>query len=58
MHREDVKLLAQYTLSLDLCALCAHSGLLTMVDVGCCNCCDTGEFFDPNPCARGEAAAA
>lgn len=58
VHREDVKLLAQYTLSLDLCALCAHRGLLTMVDVGCCNCCDTGEFFDPNPCARGEAAAA
>ena len=58
MQREDVELLAQYTISLDLCDLCTHRGLLTMDDVGCCNCCDAGEFFDPDPHAGGEAATA
>ena len=47
VQRKDVKLLEQYTISLDLCGLCAHRGMLTMADVGCCNCCDAGEFFDP-----------
>ena len=57
VHRKDVELLAQYTISLDLCDLCAHRGLLTMADVGCCNCCAAGEFFDPEYHAGEEAAA-
>ena len=56
VHRKDVELLARYTISLDLCDLCAHRGLLTMADVGCCNCCDAGAFFDPEPHAGEEAA--
>ena len=32
-------------------------GMLTMADVGCCNCCDAGEFFDPEHHAGEEAAA-
>lgn len=48
VQREDVKLLEQYTISLDLCDLCAHRGLLTMADAGSCNCCDKGEFFSPD----------
>ena len=57
MQREDVELLAQYTISLDLCDLCAHRALLTMGDVGCCNCCEAGEFFEPEYHAGEEAAA-
>ena len=57
VHRKDVELLARYTISLDLCDLCAHRGLLTMADVGCCNCCAAGEFFDPEYHAGEEAAA-
>lgn len=57
VQRKDVKLLEQYTISLDLCGLCAHRGMLTMADVGCCNCCDAGEFFDPEHHAGEEAAA-
>ena len=56
VQRKDVKLLEQYTISLDLCGLCAHRGMLTMADVGCCNCCDAGAFFDPEPHAGEEAA--
>ena len=56
-RREDVKLLAMYSIRLDLCGLCAHRGLLTMDDVGCCNCCDTGEFFTPDVPAGQEALA-
>lgn len=56
VQRDDVELLTQYTIPLDLCGLCAHRGLLNMADVGCCNCCDAGEFFDPDVPAGQEAA--
>lgn len=56
VQRDDVELLAQYTIPLDLCGLCAHRGLLTMDDVGSCNCCGAGEFFDPDVSAGQEAA--
>ena len=57
VQREDVELLEQYEISLNLCGLCAHRGLLTMGDVGCCNCCEAGEFFEPEYHAGEEAAA-
>ena len=57
VKRGDVKLLEQYEISMNLCGLCAHRGLLTMADVGCCNCCDAGAFFDPEHHAGEEAAA-
>lgn len=57
VQREDVKLLEQHTIRLDLCGLCAHRGMLTMADVGCCNCCDAGEFFAPEHHAGEDAAA-
>jgi len=44
-RREDVELVEQFTISLDLCNLCAHRGLLSMADADACNCCDAGEFF-------------
>lgn len=56
VKRGDVKLLEQYEISMNLCGLYAHRGLLTMADVGCCNCCDAGAFFDPEPHAGEEAA--
>lgn len=55
VQREDVELLEQYTTSLNLCDLCSHRGLLTMSDVGSCNCCDKGEFFSPDVHAGKEA---
>lgn len=57
VQREDVKLLAQYTIRLDLCGLCVHRGLLTMDDVSCCSCCDAGEFFAPEVSTGQEAEA-
>ena len=47
VQRTDVELLGQYAISLNLCELCAHRGMLAMDDVGACNCCDAGEFFKP-----------
>ena len=47
VQRTDVELLGQYAILLNLCELCAHRGMLTMDDVGACNCCDAGEFFKP-----------
>ncbi len=46
--RDDVELVEQYAITLNLCDLCSHRGLLTLSDVGACNCCDSGEFFSPN----------
>lgn len=28
------------------CGYCSHNGQETTDDVACCNCCDSGEFFD------------
>ena len=56
VQRDDVELLAQYTIPLDLCGLVRPQGALTMDDVGSCNCCGAGEFFDPDVSAGQEAA--
>lgn len=57
VRRDDVELVEQFTISLDLCDLCSHRGLLAMAGVGACNCCDAGEFFSPDIHAGQEVSA-
>lgn len=54
-QREDVERLEEHAFRLDLCEFCAHRGMLTIGDVGACNCCDCGEFFSPDIHAGQEA---
>lgn len=31
------------------CQTCCHGGDETLEDVSCCNCCEVGEFYRPDP---------
>ena len=55
VQREDVELVEQYEFQLDLCDLCGHGGFLTMADTAACNCCEDGEFFEPDIHAEKES---